>query len=165
MSKRSTPRHPRSRQARPARAAQWEEFADLVLVIAREIQFRGYHHPEALPLTQSEGSVMRYLFGNPGALPSQVALGTGLQRSNLSAVLRGLEKKELVEGVDDPDDARSVHLHPTARAISNYKLVRREWADAVKAAADGEGEVDSTLPLLRKIAAGLIHQRQAASER
>jgi DNA-binding MarR family transcriptional regulator len=145
--------------------AQWEEFADLVLVIAREIQFRGYRHPEAVSLTQSEGSVMRFLFQHPGGLPSQVAYGTGLRRSNLSSVLRGLEEKGLIDRVDDPDDARSVHLHPTPRAIHNYKLVRREWATAVRAAAaDGEGAVDEMLPLLRTVAAGLIQQRQVGRD-
>jgi DNA-binding MarR family transcriptional regulator len=160
MSKQSPRRAGRGHRTRHAATAQWEEFADLILVIAREIQFRGYRHPEALSLTQSEGSVMRYLFRHPGALPSEIAFGTGLQRSNLSAVLRSLEAKGLVDRVDDANDARSVHLHPTPRAISNYKLVRREWATAVKAAADGESDVEATLPLLREIAAGMIQQRQ-----
>jgi DNA-binding MarR family transcriptional regulator len=160
MSRQSSRRVANDRTVRRAAIAQWEEFADLVLVIAREIQFRGYRHPEALSLTQSEGSVMRYLFRHPGALPSEVAFSTGLRRSNLSAVLRSLEKKGLVDRVDDANDARSVHLHPTARAISNYKLVRREWATAVRAAADGEDDLDATLPLLRQVAAGMIQQRQ-----
>ena len=163
MSQKQTSGRRASRQTGRADIAQWEELADVVLVIAREIQFRGYRHPNALSLTQSEGSVMRYLFGNPGALPSQVASGTGLQRSNLSTILRGLEQKDFVERVQDPEDARSVHLHPTPRAIRNYKLVRREWATAVKTAADSEGDVEATLSLLRTIAAGLIHQRQAPS--
>jgi hypothetical protein len=77
-----------------------------VLEIAREIQFRGYTSPEAVSLTPSEGTVMRYLFPHPGALSSQVASATGLRSSNLTAVLRGLEQKGLIERVADPEDAR-----------------------------------------------------------
>jgi hypothetical protein len=92
----------RSRQARGAaseretqRATEerWEDFADHMLEIAREIQFRGFASPEAVSLTPSEGIVMRYLFPHPVALPSQVASATGLQGSNLSAVLRGWRRR------------------------------------------------------------------------
>ena len=149
--------------ARRTRATeeQWAEFADHVLEIAREIQFRGYTSPDAVSLTPSEGTVMRYLFPRPGALPSQVALATGLQRSNLSTVLRGLEEKGLIERLADPEDGRSVRIHPTPRAIRNYALVRREWASAVAAAADGDPDVGAALPLLAKVRAGLVRRRQA----
>ena len=91
------PRQLRRRAPSDQPEDQWAEFADHVLEIAREIQVRGYTSPEAVSLTSSEGTVMRYLFRHPGALPSEVASATGLQRSNLSAVLRGLEEKGLVE--------------------------------------------------------------------
>jgi DNA-binding MarR family transcriptional regulator len=139
---------------------QWAELADHVLEIAREIQFRGYASPEAVSLTPSEGTVMRYLFPHPGALPSQVASATGLQRSNLSAVLRGLEEKGLIERVADPEDGRWVRIHPTVKATRNYELVRREWASAVAAAAEGNPTVEAALPLLAKVRAGLVRLRQ-----
>jgi DNA-binding MarR family transcriptional regulator len=143
----------------------WAEFADHVLEIAREIQVRGYASPEAVSLTQSEGTVMRYLFREPGALPSEVASATGLQRSNLSAVLRGLEEKGLIERLADPEDGRWVRIHPTAKAISNYALVRGEWGSAVAAAAGGDPAVEAALPLLAKVRAGLVRQRQGTSPR
>jgi DNA-binding MarR family transcriptional regulator len=145
--------------------AQWAEFADHVLEIAREIQFRGYASPEAVSLTPSEGTVMRYLFPHPGALSSEVAEATDLQRSNMSAVLRGLEAKGLIERVADPEDGRWVRIHPTARAIRNYELVRREWASIVATAADGDPEVETALPMLAKVRAGLTRQRQGDSSR
>src|SRR5215204_6249128 len=144
---------------------QWAEFADHVLEIAREIQVRGYTSPEAVSLTPSEGTVMRYLFPHPGALPSEVAFATGLQRSNLSAVLRGLEKKELIERIADPADGRSVRIHPTRKAIRNYATVRREWASAVAAAVDGEPDIEAALPVLAHVRAGLIRERQSAGRR
>jgi DNA-binding MarR family transcriptional regulator len=150
---------------RSASEEQWAEFADHVLEIAREIQFREYESPEAMSLTPSEGTVMRYLFPHPGALPSQVASATGLQRSNLSAVLRGLEEKGLIERLADPKDGRSVRIHPTERAIRNYALVRREWASVVAAAAAGDPDVEAALPLLASVRAGLVRRRQAERRR
>jgi DNA-binding MarR family transcriptional regulator len=148
------------RKARLPREERWAEFADVVLEIAREIQFRGYESPEAVSLTPSEGTVMRYLFPHPGALSSQVASATGLQRSNLSAVLRGLEEKGLIERMADREDGRWVRIHPTARAIRNYELVRSEWASALAAAAENDPAVETALPLLTKVHAGLVRLRQ-----
>ena len=152
-------------QAQNASEEQWAEFADHVLEIAREIQFQGYLSPEAVSLTPSEGTVMRFLFPHPGTLPSEVASATGLQRSNLSAVLRGLEKKELIERLGDPEDGRWVRIHPTAKAIRNYALVRQEWASAVATAAAGDPAVENALPLLAKVRAGLVRLRQGDSRR
>ena len=152
-------------QAQKASEEQWAEFADTVLEIAREIQFQGYMSPEAVSLTPSEGTVMRYLFPHPGALPSEVASATGLQPSNLSAVLRGLEKKELIERVGDPADGRWVRIHPTAQASRNYSLVRREWASAVATAAAGDPAIETALPLLAKVRAGLVRLRQGDNRR
>jgi DNA-binding MarR family transcriptional regulator len=144
---------------------QWADFADHVLEIAREIQFRGYTNPEAVSLTPSEGTVMRFLFPHPGVLASEVASATGLHRSNLSAVLRGLEEKGLIERTADPEDGRWVRIHPTRRAIRNYELVRREWGSAVASAAEGDPAVEAVLPLLAEVRAGLVRLRQADSRR
>jgi DNA-binding MarR family transcriptional regulator len=165
MSRRQAQRTASDRKARRATDEQWAEFADHVLEIAREIQFRGYSNPEAVSLTPSEGTVMRFLFPNPGALPSQVAFATGLQRSNLSAVLRGLEEKGLIERVADPEDGRWVRIHPTPKAIRNYALVRREWGSAVAAAADQDPTVEAALPLLANVRAGLVRRRQTDGRR
>jgi DNA-binding MarR family transcriptional regulator len=161
MSKSPVRRSSRAQPTARRTEEQWAEFADLVLIIAREIQFRGYVTPDALSLSPSEGAVMRHLFRQPDSLPSQVAWATGLQRSNLSTVLRGLEEKGLVERVPHADDGRAVHIHPTERAIRNYDVVRHEWAVEVAEAADGDGRrVEDALPLLKEIADGLVRLRQ-----
>lgn len=139
---------------------EWAEFADLVLIIAREIQFRGYVTPDAVSLSPSEGAVMRHLFRHPHSLPSQVAWATGLQRSNLSTLLSGLEGKGLVERVPDAADGRAVRLHPTERAVDNYEVVRHEWAAEVAEAAGDGARVGVALPLLKEIADGLVRMRQ-----
>jgi DNA-binding MarR family transcriptional regulator len=146
--------------SKKAASDEWAEFADLVLIIAREIQFRGYDAKEAVSLSPSEGVVMRHLFRHPGSLPSEVAFATGLQRSNLSTVLRGLEDKGLIDREPHADDGRAVHIRPTRKAIRNFQLVRREWAAAVAEAAPDSARPAGALPLLEKIADGLVRARQ-----
>jgi DNA-binding MarR family transcriptional regulator len=138
---------------------RWARLADLVLIIAREIQFRGYSDKRAVPLTASEGMVMRYLQTHPVAQPNQIALATGLQRSNLSTLLRGLEHKDLLERLISADDRRSVTVRLTERGAANYALVRREWAAAVCKAANDASNLDAALGVLGEIEAGLIEMR------
>ena len=126
---------PRRPEPAPADDPRWAELADLALVIAREIQFLGYRDPEAVPLTQTEGTVMRYLNEHDGAAPSVIAAETGLQRTNLATVLTGLQRKGLIERRTDPADGRAATIHTTEHGRANYAVVRREWAEAVSAAA------------------------------
>jgi DNA-binding MarR family transcriptional regulator len=139
---------------------RWARLADLALIIAREIQFRGYGDARAVSLTASEGMVMRYLLEHRSAQPSEIAAATGLQRSNLSTLLRGLESKGLLQRHTSRDDRRGVTVHVTARGAENYALVRREWATAVAMAAGHDvRHLDAALYLLGEIEAGLTATR------
>src|SRR5215475_8900085 len=141
-------------------AERWARLADLVLIIAREIQFRGYSDKRAVPLTASEGMVMRYLQSHPVAPPNQIASAVGIQRTNLSTLLRGLESKGLLARRSSPDDRRGVTVHLTERGSSNYASARREWATAVSMAAESDtSNLDAALSLLGKIQAGLVKMR------
>ncbi|MFI9583760.1 MarR family winged helix-turn-helix transcriptional regulator [Streptomyces sp. NPDC052236] len=152
--------HPTRSTAGPDHERRWAELADLVLIISREVQFRGYADERAVPLSPSEGMVMRYLQREPAAPPSRIADATGLQRTNLSTVLGGLERKGLVERRADPGDARGVTVHTTELGRTNYALVRREWATAVSEAANHDTEhLDDALTLLTAVEAGLARMR------
>jgi DNA-binding MarR family transcriptional regulator len=152
--------HPTSPTAGADDGRRWAELADLVLIVGREIQFRGYTDERAVPLSPSEGMVMRHLHREPSAPPSRIAEATGLQRTNLSTVLGGLERKGLVERRADPGDGRGVTVHTTERGRANYALVRREWAAAVSAAAGHDTEhLDAALSLLAAVEAGLARTR------
>jgi DNA-binding MarR family transcriptional regulator len=161
---------PRLRTARTAPVTadeqRWAEVADLVLIINRELQYRGYSDERALALTQSEGMVMRYLLQGDPAAPSQIAAATGLQRTNLSTVLRGLEHKGLVQRQANPSDGRGVTVSPTERGRRNYALVRHEWATAVAAAAGHDAaRLDAALSLLTAVKDGLIKTRPRTPSR
>jgi len=145
---------------------RWAELADRVLVIAREIQFRGYKDGRALPLTASEGMVMRYMQEHPIATPNQVAAAVGLQRSNLSTLLRGLEAKGLIERTMSEGDRRGVTVRLTERGRRNYLVVRGEWAAAVARAVENDTcGLDGALVVLRHIADGLLAMRPAKPAR
>ncbi|MDX8479901.1 MarR family transcriptional regulator [Mesorhizobium sp. VK24D] len=144
----------------PSTAVRWADLADLILIIAREIQFRGYSDERAVQLSQSEGMVMRHLVQHAAATPSQIAAATGLQRTNVSPVLRDLEKKGLIERHVDPQDRRGVSVHRTLRGTENYALVRKEWGAAVSAAAGGDTtNLDDAVALLKAIETGLTSTR------
>ncbi|MCX5561751.1 MarR family winged helix-turn-helix transcriptional regulator [Streptomyces sp. NBC_00038] len=146
--------------AGPGDEQRWAELADLVLIISREIQFRRYTDERAVHLSQSEGMVMRYLKSDPAATPSRIAAATGLQRTNLSTVLRGLENKGFIERHAHSDDGRGVTVHSTERGSSNTILVRQEWAAAVSAAAGHDTRhLDAALTLLAAVEAGLTRGR------
>ena len=141
--------------------ARWETLADLVLIVAREIAFRGYIDERATPLTPSEGMVMRHLQANRAANPTQIAVATGLQRTNLSTVLRGLERKRLIERRVSPGDARGITVHLTKRGVMNYTAARQEWGAAVSAAAGYDAtNLDAALGLLSTVETGLVRNRR-----
>ena len=140
--------------------SRWADLADLALVIAREIQIRGYTDERAQPLSASEGMVMRYLQTDSGAPPGRIADATGIQRNNLSPVLRTLEAKGLIERRILPEDRRGVTVHATDLGRTNYTVVRQEWADAVATAAGYDTRnLDATLSLLAAVQAGLVKTR------
>jgi len=154
----------RNRQARRVLRStdeqRWAELADLALIISREIQYRGYTDERAMSLTQSEGMVMRYLVQGDSAAPSQIAEATGLQRTNLSTVLRGLERKGLIQRQANPSDGRGVTVSPTELGHRNYSLVRHEWAAEVSIAGGHDTtNLDAALTLLTAIKDGLIKTR------
>jgi DNA-binding MarR family transcriptional regulator len=139
---------------------RWAELADRVLIIAREIQFRGYENAPVVPLTATEGMVMRYMQDHPTAAPNQIAAAVGLQRSNLSTLLRELERHGLVERTVSESDRRGITVRLTERGRRNYLAARRAWATAVASAAGNDTRsLNPAMTLLKEIASGLIAMR------
>jgi DNA-binding MarR family transcriptional regulator len=145
---------------------RWADLADRVLIIAREIQFRGYGGAPVVPLTATEGMVMRYMQDHPAAAPNQIAAALGLQRSNLSTLMRGLERHGLVERTVSEADRRGVTVRLTERGRRNYLAARRAWAAAIASAAGHDmRSLNAALTLLDEIASGLIAMRPAKAGR
>ena len=150
------------RPKKPAKddVERWAELAERVLIIAREIQFRGYQDPRAVALTATEGMVMRYMQDHTITAPNQIAAAVGLQRSNLSTLMRALEREGLIERTMSEGDRRGVTVRLTEAGRRNYLVVQHEWAAAVAKAIENDTRgLDGALGLLKDIAAGLIAMR------
>ncbi|ANW67040.1 hypothetical protein MMUR_09760 [Mycolicibacterium murale] len=137
------------------------ELAQLILNAAREIRFRSHVNPKAVMLNPSEAKVMTCIDAQPGVTPSAVAEATGLQRSNLSTALRGLEERGFVERRVDPHDRRGVNLYPTALSAENLALLQQEWAQTLALGlGDDDSDVVAAKRLLARLDAGLAAARR-----
>lgn len=79
-----------------------------------------------LPPTEFE--VMRYVDAHPGTSVGGAAAALDLRQSNVSAAVRGLAERGLVERTPDEDDRRVTRLHPTPLARRRRDPVELGWA-------------------------------------
>jgi DNA-binding MarR family transcriptional regulator len=136
------------------------DLADLVLRVSREIDPNGSSALDVVPLTGTEVLVLRWVDMHPGTSPSATAEATALQRSNLSAALRSLVAKGMVDRRADPRDARLVQLFATEQAAANIRVLRAHWAGKLRAAlgdasTDAQGRVRDAVALLTRFDDGL----------
>jgi DNA-binding MarR family transcriptional regulator len=122
----------------PLTDAELAELADTVLRVSREVDPHGWRAPDIVPLTGTEALVMRWVDMHPGTSPSATADATALRRSNLSAAVRSLVAKDMVDRRADPRDARLVQLFPTARASDSIGRLHAHWASQLR---QGLGDV------------------------
>lgn len=142
---------------------QWADLVGLTLSVCREL--RRYRPGDRL--TPSQVVVLEHLEREGPTAPSLIAAATGLQRTNLSTTLRGLERSGLVRRQADPRDGRGITVSATPRGTQRYDQVRREWAGLVAgAAAGGDVHLGAALTLLTTIRDGLSttrhHRRPSA---
>ncbi|WP_410590571.1 MarR family winged helix-turn-helix transcriptional regulator [Amycolatopsis sp. lyj-23] len=104
----------------------YADLADLVLNVARLIRLRTPAEPDVVPLTATERQVMRSVDLDPGCAPSRIAERTGLQRTNVSTALRGLEAKGMLTRTGH---GRTVTVHPTELARTNLTVLRGAWSE------------------------------------
>ena len=135
---------------------QLAELADVVLRISREIDPHGPDPLDIVPLTGTEAIVMPGVARNPGTSPSATADATALRRSNLSAALRSLVAKGMVERRQHPSDARTVQLLPTEVAAESIERLHEHWATTIRSALGGDEDgTTEALALLQRIDEGL----------
>jgi DNA-binding MarR family transcriptional regulator len=102
------------------------ELADLILNVGRLIRAITPPEADAYPLTDTERTVMRLIDLQPGSAPSEIARRGRLQRSNVSAALRGLEQKGLIRRT--ATDGRGVAVTATPAAAANLHSLRAAWS-------------------------------------
>jgi DNA-binding MarR family transcriptional regulator len=108
------------------------DLADAILEIARRLAPRGHELREIGSLTGTEVVVLRVLRRSTLISPTDIALATGLTRSNVSAAIRSLEGRGLLERGRKSGDERSVELVATATAIDNLDKVRMIWSERLR---------------------------------
>lgn len=110
---------------------------------------------EAGGLPPTEFEVMRYVDRHPGTSVGGAAEALGLRQSNVSAAVRGLAGRGLVERVADAADRRVARLHPTPLARRRRETVEQAWARTLETAlsrldpADAAAVRDAAGPLAR----------------
>lgn len=130
------------------------ELADLLLNVGRLVRARTPASADGVPLNETERTVMRVVDLFPGASPSDVAERGRLQRSNVSAALRTLEEKGMVERTST--SGRGVSVHTTPFSHRHLEGLRAAWARELAAPlADDVHAVRQCVELLRKLEASL----------
>jgi len=135
-------------------AAGLHELADLIFAVGR--QLRPPTDPAFEPRTPIEISVMRFIHHNPGTSARAASEATLLPSSNFSRVLRGLEKRGLVDRVVDDSDARGVRLYPTEKARQNLQYLRDNWDRTLRGIIDDPATIEIVNATLRRIEDELI---------
>ncbi|MEE4593631.1 MarR family winged helix-turn-helix transcriptional regulator [Streptomyces sp. DSM 41524] len=139
------------------KAASLHELADLVFAVGR--QLRPPADPAFEPCTPIEISVMRFIHHHPGTSARAASEATLLPSSNFSRVLRGLEKRGLVDRVVDDRNARGVRLYPTDKAHQNHQILRDNWDRTLRGIIDDPATIEIVNATLRRIEDELIARR------
>jgi DNA-binding MarR family transcriptional regulator len=133
---RSTARPPRAADPRSTHDSARElavALFDLAWLLPRTL---GAEERQPDPLPRSELEVMRMLGRRPGCGVAAVARELGLQASNVSASVRSLVHKGLVERRSSVDDQRQVRLYLTPRAKTSRRARERRWGQDLGALLD-----------------------------
>lgn len=138
--------------------------AELVIDIAREIQLRAVQITPVVPLTQTQGQVMRFVHANAGCSASDIADGAGLQRANVSTALKDLRGRGYITSRRDDADGRAIRIEATPLADETIDKLRASWADLIATAwQHGVDEQyaapDVAIDTLMRIRAGLHADR------
>lgn len=142
------------------------DVANAILTLAREIELRLEIDPMVVALPATAREVVRYVHhDHPGATPSQIAAATGLLRPNVSAALRTLEDRGLVERRRDSPDGRSTQVYVTDRARENLERVRTLWSSMLRSALPPQVDPEALTALLGEVAATLTRGRLAEAAR
>lgn len=104
------------------------------------------------PLPLSEFEVLRFVGEHPAPSVTQVAQGLMMQPSNVSAAVRALVGRGLIERCPDEHDRRITRLQLTPLAIEHRQQMDAVWATALSAALAQLPPVDADALLAARTA-------------
>ncbi|GAA1947757.1 MarR family winged helix-turn-helix transcriptional regulator [Microbacterium aquimaris] len=144
----------------PDRPSPLFSVADLVLAVSRQLTQFDDRSGDITPL---ETTVLRHVDRHPGVSAGVAARATLLPPSNFSRAVRSLEAKGYVRREPDPADARTVRLHPTAKAAANLERLDATWSSLLGGILD-DAEITRTIAALERIEASLAERGGASSD-
>jgi len=151
--------HPPANGEQPS-PSDLANLADIIMNVGQEIKMLSAGK-DAIALTITESNIMRFVDRNPGTSPSALATGTGLQRSNMSAALRSLEGKGLIERAHHGEDGRGITVHPTDRAAENLARLQSSWTSGItRAIGNDTNGFNEVRAFLMRLETGLVRSRQ-----
>jgi DNA-binding MarR family transcriptional regulator len=80
-------------------------------------------------LHPGQDALLMLLWQRPGLRQTDLAEQLGVEPPTITRMVRRLERGGLVERRRDPDDGRTLRIHPTQRARVLEAMVRRTWSD------------------------------------
>jgi DNA-binding MarR family transcriptional regulator len=110
------------------------------------------------PLPATELAVLRAVLDQPDQSVSEVASLMSMQSSNVSAAVRALAARGLLEKCPDPRDRRITLLRPTPQAVKNRDAIENAIAGTIFAALAKMSEehvalLINAIPAMRQLAA------------
>ena len=118
--------------------------SESLLAFARVLRARQAALLAAHGLHPGQDALLMLLWQQPGLRQTDLAQHLGVEPPTITRMVRRLERGGLVERRRDPDDGRTLRIHPTPRARLLEAMVRRTWSDldgellAALGAADAE---------------------------
>lgn len=128
------------------------------------------HRAGVDPLPSSELLVLRTIQENPGSSVTEVAAAAAMQPSNVSAALRALSGRGLVDKRPHPQDGRISQLYPSKLATENKNAIEEAITATVSSGlrelpAAHRDALIAALPALRELTAAVAHAPQQRSTR
>lgn len=100
------------------------------------------------PIPTTEIALLKQIIDHPGATVGELAQGLGLRQPNVSAALRALLGRGLVERHQSPSDRRIASIFVTDAGVAHAAMADLDAAD-VDALAAAAGALDAVLRRLR----------------
>ncbi len=103
--------------------------AESLFAFARVMRARQAALLAAHGLHPGQDALLMLLWHRPGLRQVDLAHELRVEPPTVTRMLRRLERGGLVERRRDPDDGRTLRIHPTSRARLLEAMVRRTWSD------------------------------------
>ncbi len=153
--------------ADPGVSAQQGQLATVLRDLAWTIQRLVPEAAGIKPLPASEIAVLKQILRSPGITVTELARLLGMQQSNVSAAVRVLVERGLVERERDPEDRRVTKPATTEKLLGEKEAIDSAWSGTIRTALAQLSEeqltaIENASGALRELDEILQAERRAA---